>query len=70
MWRWCARSASFGFGINLEQSLGSDIGVFACLSRNDGKTETYSFSEIERSTAGVSVKGSSWHRDNGLAVSP
>jgi len=62
----------YGFGINLEQSLGSDIGVFARLSRNDGKTETYSFSEIERSaTAGVSVKGSRWHRDNdtvGFAV--
>ncbi|WP_230427496.1 carbohydrate porin [Collimonas humicola] len=55
----------YGYGINIEQSLGSDVGVFARVSRNDGKTETYSFSEIERSvSAGVSVKGSSWHRAN------
>lgn len=62
----------YGYGINLEQSLSDDIGVFARVSRNDGKTETYSFSEIERSlSAGIAIKGSSWHRENdtvGLAL--
>lgn len=53
-----------GYGINLEQSLRTDVGVFARAGWNDGKTETYSFAEIERSlSAGVAVKGDSWHRE-------
>jgi len=62
----------YGYGISLEQSLSDTLGVFAKASRNDGKTETYSFSEIERSlTLGMALKGSSWHRENdtfGLAL--
>jgi hypothetical protein len=53
----------YGFGISLEQSLHRDVGVFLRGSWNDGKTETYSFSEIERSLAlGASVRGALWHR--------
>lgn len=52
-----------GFGIALEQSLTGDFGFFARGSWNDGKTETYAFTEIERSlSAGGSLKGSLWHR--------
>ena len=62
----------YGFGLSLEQSLRSDVGVFARASWADGKTETYSFTEIENSvSAGVAVKGDSWGRPNdtfGLAV--
>jgi len=62
----------YGYGINLEQSLSDSLGVFAKASRNDGKTETYSFSEVERSVSvGMALKGASWHRENdtfGLAL--
>ena len=61
-----------GFGLNVEQSLRSDIGVFARASWADGKSETYSFTEIENSvSAGLAIKGDGWGRINdtaGLAV--
>ncbi|MFJ3054554.1 carbohydrate porin [Herbaspirillum sp. NPDC087042] len=53
----------YGLGIAGEQSLSSDIGVFFRASWNDGQTETYSFTEVERSvTAGVQVTGQRWGR--------
>ena len=65
-------SIKYGFGLSLEQSLRSDVGVFARASWADGRTETYSFTEIENSmSAGLSVKGERWNRPNdtfGLAV--
>lgn len=52
-----------GWGINLEQSLSRDIGVFARLGRNDGLSETYAFTEIDASwSAGTSVSGALWGR--------
>jgi high affinity Mn2+ porin len=54
-----------GFGINAEQNPTSDIGVFAWGSWNDGASETYAFTEIERSiSAGAVVKGASWNRND------
>lgn len=58
-------SIKYGLGLSLEQSLRSDVGIFARASWADGKTETYSFTEIENSlSAGVAVKGDSWSRPN------
>lgn len=61
-----------GFGINVEQSLRSDVGVFARASWADGKSETYSFTEVENSvSAGMAIKGDGWGRSKdtlGLAV--
>jgi hypothetical protein len=57
--------AKMGLGVGLEQDILKDVGVFARFSWNDGRTETYAFTEIERSTmAGVSVKGTRWRREN------
>ena len=51
----------YGFGINAEQYLSKDFGVFAKASWNDGHTETWFFTEIDRSlTFGGLLKGSSW----------
>lgn len=65
-------SFKVGYGVSLEHALRSDIGLFARASKNDGKTETYSFTEIERSiTAGVAIKGEHWGRSKdtiGVAV--
>ena len=58
-------SDKYGYGLNLEQMISTDIGVFARLSNSDGQTETYSFTEIERSiSAGTQINGSSWRRPN------
>jgi high affinity Mn2+ porin len=52
-----------GFGANLEQAMSADIGLFARASWADGGTETYAFTEIDRSVSGgVLVKGSAWGR--------
>ena len=65
-------NVKFGFGINFEQSLRSDVGVFARASWSDGKSETYSFTEIENSmSVGLAIRGERWGRPNdtvGLAV--
>ena len=41
-----------GFGINFEQAISSDVGVFGRASRADGQTETYAFTEIDGSVSG------------------
>lgn len=55
--------SKYGAGINIEQNLRPDIGMFLRASWNDGKTETYSFTEVERSvTVGMSIAGTRWGR--------
>ncbi len=52
-----------GFGINIEQAVNDDVGLFLRASRADGQTETYAFTEIERSiSGGALVKGTAWGR--------
>ncbi len=61
-----------GLGIDAEQQVASDLGVFVRAMKADGKTETYAFTESDASlTAGLSLKGSRWSRDKdtvGLAL--
>ena len=53
----------YGFGFNVEQEMTKDIGIFARLGWNDGKTESFAFTAIDRlATAGVSIAGQRWHR--------
>ena len=62
----------YGFGLNMEQEIRKDLGVFARLGWNDGKNQTYEFTDVDRTaTAGLSLKGSRWRRPDdivGLAV--
>ena len=52
-----------GFGVSWDQQLTTDVGGFVRLSWNDGRNETWAFSESDRSmAAGVSVKGRPWSR--------
>ncbi len=52
-----------GFGVALEQNLTQDLGGFARLGWNDGRTETFTYAEIERSlSAGLVAKGRLWNR--------
>ena len=53
----------YGFGVNVEQEIADEIGVFARLGWNDGKTESFAFTAIDRlATGGISISGSRWHR--------
>jgi carbohydrate-selective porin OprB len=53
-----------GIGLNLEQALSADVGLFARASWADGKTETYAFTEIDHSVSGgLLLKGNAWARD-------
>ncbi|MBI3526673.1 MAG: carbohydrate porin [Betaproteobacteria bacterium] len=52
-----------GIGINLEQAITPDVGLFARAMWADGQTETYAFTEIDRSlSGGVLIKGGAWGR--------
>ena len=53
----------YGFGLNVEQEMTKDIGMFARLGWNDGKTESFAFTAIDRlATGGISISGRRWHR--------
>jgi high affinity Mn2+ porin len=53
----------YGFGISADQEITKTFGVFARLGWNDGKTEDYAFTAIDRlATGGVSVSGALWKR--------
>jgi high affinity Mn2+ porin len=54
-----------GAGLNWEQEIAAGLGVFARLGFNDGHSETWAFTEIDRTaSAGLSLKGASWRRPN------
>lgn len=58
-----AGRTKYGFAINAEQSVNEDIGVFARASWNDGKNETWAFTEIDNSFSfGMVSKGTKWGR--------
>ena len=53
----------YGLGINVEQALSDNVGVFARVMASDGRTETYAFTEADASIAvGASIKGTRWGR--------
>lgn len=55
----------YGLGLNVEQKISGDAGVFGRLGWNDGKTESWAFTEIDRTASGgLSLRGSRWRRPN------
>lgn len=53
----------YGCGINLEQEVAKDLGLFMRAGWNDGRNETWVFTEIDRTvTLGLNLKGSWWKR--------
>jgi carbohydrate-selective porin OprB len=62
-----------GIGLNVEQALADNLGFFARTMWSDGRTETYAFTEIDRSlSAGLLLNGARWARAGdtlGLAFS-
>lgn len=59
----------YGTGINIEQEFAKDVGGFARLGWNDGKTESFAFTAIDRlASGGVSVTGTRWRRRHDVAA--
>jgi high affinity Mn2+ porin len=53
----------YGFGLNLEQEIVRNLGVFSRLGWSDGRNEAWAFSDVDRTaTAGLSIKGEPWGR--------
>ena len=53
----------YGTGVSFDQAISSGVGVFARLGWNDGNTQSFAFTAIDRlASGGVSVKGTRWHR--------
>lgn len=57
-----------GIGINFEQQIYEDIGIFFRGMYSDGKTEVYSYTSTDRSISfGALLQGSRWGRENDSA---
>jgi high affinity Mn2+ porin len=53
----------YGFGINLEQSLTHYLTAFGRFGWDNGKTESFAYTEVDQTFAeGVGAKGAWWHR--------
>ncbi|HEV7926224.1 MAG TPA: carbohydrate porin, partial [Verrucomicrobiae bacterium] len=53
----------YGFGLNWEQEVAKNIGLFSRLGWNDGHNETWTFTDVNwTASLGVSVNGGMWRR--------
>jgi high affinity Mn2+ porin len=53
----------YGFGINLEQNLTRYLTAFARFGWDNGKTESFAYTEVDQTFAeGIGAKGAWWHR--------
>jgi len=53
----------YGFGVNVEQNLTPNLTAFARWGWDNGKTESFAYTEIDSTVAtGVGVSGAKWHR--------
>jgi high affinity Mn2+ porin len=65
-----ANRNKFGFGLNWEQELAKNVGMFSRLNCNDGHEVAWTYTDANWSASlGVSVKGTGWNRpDDTLAL--
>ena len=53
----------YGAGVNIEQAISDNVGFFLRAGWNDGKNESWVFTEVDRTvTAGLSLDGALWGR--------
>lgn len=53
----------YGFGVNVEQSLSPHVTAFARWGWDNGKTESFAYTEVDETfAAGLGFYGSKWHR--------
>jgi high affinity Mn2+ porin len=61
-------TAKYGFGVNIEQPLTHNTTAYARYGWNDGKTESFAYTEIDSTVSGgVGVNGAQWHRGHDRA---
>ncbi len=57
------QTRKYGFGLNFEQALASNIKAFGRFGWNNGKTESYAYTEVDQTVEmGFAVYGPQWHR--------
>ena len=55
----------YGICLNADQEIASGVGVFTRLGWSDGKSEPWSFTDVDSSASfGISAKGAAWDRPN------
>jgi len=60
----------YGYGVSFDQEVASSIGIFLRLGWNDGHTESFAFTPIDRlASGGASVTGTYWRRPFDTAAS-
>ena len=53
----------YGFGINVEQDLTHNLTAFARFGWDDGRTESFAYTEVDQTFAeGIGARGTWWHR--------
>jgi high affinity Mn2+ porin len=53
----------YGFGINLEQNVARNLTAFARFGWDNGKTESFAYTEVDQTFAGgLGASGALWHR--------
>jgi high affinity Mn2+ porin len=53
----------YGFGVNWEQEVLKNVGIFSRLGWNDGHEESWTFTDVNwTGSLGMSVTGDAWHR--------
>jgi hypothetical protein len=53
----------YGFGVNVEQNVSRYLTAFARFGWNDGRTESFAYTEVEQTFAeGLGASGAWWHR--------
>lgn len=57
-------TTSWGYGLNMEQAIDDDVGVFARWSWNPDKVETLTLDVGHSLSGGAVIKGTSWGRPN------
>ncbi len=59
----------YGFGISADQEVTKNVGAFMRLGWNDGKTQDFAFTAIDRlASGGVAVKGTLWGRKDDVVA--
>jgi len=56
-------TVKYGFGVNIEQALPANLRAFARWGWNNGKTESWAYTEIDSTfVVGIRADGRQWHR--------
>jgi high affinity Mn2+ porin len=59
----------YGTGISFDQAITNNLGLFIRLGWNDGKTQSFAFTAIDRlASGGISLKGTRWKRKDDVVA--